>query len=284
MNEKINVFGTFDGMSGGQLALNKNGIIYDYFASEVDPYAIKVTQTNFPKTIQLGDIVQIKASDLPKIDLLLGGSPCQGFSFSGKMLNFNDPRSKLFFEYARLLNELQPKYFLLENVKMKKEYQDVISSYLGVEPIEIDSRLLSAQKRRRLYWTNIPDVTIPKDKKIYLKDILLDRNDERLIIEIPTEARINYIKRRAAKGWTKNKWNTIDTEKAECLTAVCYKSMKEFVYEDEYGLRFFSCIEMERLQTVPDNYTNMVSKSQRLKMLGNGWTIDVIAHILSFMK
>ena len=281
----MNVLSLFDGMSCGQIALNRTGIKYDnYFASEIDPYAIKVAKNNYPNIQELGDITLVEGKNLSKIDLIIGGSPCQGFSFAGKQLNFNDPRSKLFFEYVRLLNETNPKYFLLENVRMKKEYQDVISSYLGVQPIEIDSRLVSAQKRRRLYWTNIPNVVVPEDRKVFLKDILLERGNELLDIEIPTEARINYIKRRASKGWVSGDWNTIKTEKAECITAVCYKTMKEYVYEDENGLRFLSCIELERLQTVPDNYTNVVSKSQRRKMLGNGWTVDVIAHIMKNME
>jgi DNA (cytosine-5)-methyltransferase 3A len=168
----MNVLSLFDGLSCGQLALNRACIKYNkYFASEVDKYAIAVTQHNFPKTIQLGDVLQVRDKDLPKIDLLIGGSPCQGFSFAGKQLNFDDPRSKLFFEFVRLLEECQPKYFLLENVKMKKEYQDVISNYLGVEPIEINSALISAQNRKRLYWANIP-VTQPEDKGILLKDVL----------------------------------------------------------------------------------------------------------------
>src|SRR5574344_2500072 len=140
-----NILSLFDGMSCGQIALNRAGIEYDnYFASEIDKYAIKVTQHNYPNTIQIGDVTQVKGADLPKIDLLLGGSPCQGFSNAGKQLNFNDPRSKLFFEYVRLLRECNPKYFLLENVKMKKEFQDVITEHLGVEPIKINSALVSA--------------------------------------------------------------------------------------------------------------------------------------------
>src|SRR5574344_618635 len=141
----MNVLSLFDGMSCGQIALNRAGIKYDnYFASEIDKPAIKVTMANYPNTIQLGSVLDVKGADLPKIDLLIGGSPCQGFSFAGKQLNFNDPRSSLFFEYVRLLRECNPKYFLLENVKMKKEYQDIISEHLSVEPILINSALVSA--------------------------------------------------------------------------------------------------------------------------------------------
>jgi DNA (cytosine-5)-methyltransferase 3A len=164
----MNVLSLFDGMSCGQIALNKLGIKYDnYFASEIDKYAIKVTQNNYPNTKQLGNVVDVKGKDLPKIDLLIGGSPCQGFSFAGKQLNFEDHRSKLFFEFVRLLEECKPKYFLLENVNMKQEYQDIISKYLGVKPILINSNLVSTQNRRRLYWTNIPNINQPKDKNIF---------------------------------------------------------------------------------------------------------------------
>ena len=175
MKEGINVLSLFDGMSCGQIALNKLGIDYDkYFACEIDKYAMQVTQHNFPDTIQLGDVQFVTKETFGnhKIDLVIGGSPCQGFSFAGKMLNFDDPRSKLFFEYVRLVKELKPKYFLLENVKMKKESQDIISKYMGVEPIEINSSLVSAQTRKRLYWTNIPNVSQPEDKGVVLRDII----------------------------------------------------------------------------------------------------------------
>ena len=163
--------------SCGQLALQRAGIKVDkYFASEIDKHAIKVTQQNFPYTVQLGDVTKWETWELPKIDLLIGGSPCQGFSFAGKQLNFSDPRSKLFFEYVKVLQNVKPKYFLLENVKMKQEYQGIISSYLGVEPIEINSSLVSAQNRKRLYWTNIPNVTQPEDRGILLKDIVLEKS------------------------------------------------------------------------------------------------------------
>jgi len=166
------VLSLFDGMSCGQIALNKTGISYGkYYASEIDKHAIKVTQTNYPNTIQLGDVTKIKGSDLPKIDLLIGGSPCQGFSFAGKGLNFEDPRSKLFFEFVRLKNETQPKYWLLENVKMKAEHQAIISELLGVQPIKINSGLVSAQNRERLYWANF-GIAQPTDKSVLLKDII----------------------------------------------------------------------------------------------------------------
>ena len=280
----MNVLSLFDGISCGRLALERAGIpVTNYYASEIDKYALQIANKNYPANIQLGDVLNIKGSTLPKIDLLIGGSPCQGFSISGKRLNFDDPRSKLFFEFVRLLKECKPKWFLLENVKMKKEWQDIISEHLGVQPIEINSALVSAQNRKRLYWTNIPGIEQPCDKGILLKDILLDKNDPLLEIEVPTQARLNYISRRASKGWVKQIYNTVNTEKAACLTAVCYKTMKEYVYKDIHGYRFLDCIELERLQTLPDRYTEGVSKSQRRKALGNAWTVDVVAHIFSYI-
>jgi site-specific DNA-cytosine methylase len=171
----MKVLSLFDGMSGAQLALKKAGIpVEKYFASEIDKDAMQVTQDKFPNTIQLGTVEFITRATFGshRIDLLVGGSPCQGFSFAGKQLNFEDPRSVLFFEFVRLLRELRPRYFLLENVKMKKEYQDVITGLLGVEPILIDSALVSAQTRKRLYWTNIPGVAKPDDKGIVLRDVI----------------------------------------------------------------------------------------------------------------
>lgn len=175
MTEGINVLSLFDGMSCGQIALEKIGIkVNKYYSSEIDKYAIQVTQDNYPNTIQLGDIRTLNSDNLAKIDLLIGGSPCQGFSFAGKQLNFSDPRSALFFEFVRLLKECKPKYFLLENVKMKQVNIDIISKYLKVHPIEINSALVSAQSRKRLYWTNIPNVSQPKDQNVYLYNILED--------------------------------------------------------------------------------------------------------------
>ena len=153
MKKGYNVLSVFDGMSCGRVALDELGIpVKQYYASEIDPYAITVATNNYMDTIHLGDVTKVDGHLLPKIDLLIGGSPCQGFSFAGKQLNFEDPRSKLFFEFVRLLKECKPKFFFLENVRMKKEYQDVISSYLGVEPYLLNSSLVSAQNRQRLYW------------------------------------------------------------------------------------------------------------------------------------
>lgn len=285
----MNVLSLFDGMSCGQIALNRAGIKHDtYFASEIDKYAIKVTMANYPKTVQLGSVVDVKAIDLPKIDLLIGGSPCQGFSFAGKQLNFNDPRSSLFFEYVRLLRECSPKYFLLENVKMKKVYQDIISEYLGVEPILINSALLTAHNRPRLYWTNIPNVGQPSDNGICFEQIrdLQIENYEYISEEktINREYKKNYLQYDInGKGhgsqdqrayYLKGKHGCLDTG----------ASGKAKVLENDGRVRKITRNEAERLQGVPDNYTTPVSKAQALKMLGNGWTVDVIAHIFKGIK
>lgn len=328
----MNILSLFDGMSCGQIALNRAGIKYDnYFAAEIDKPAITVTKANYPNTQHLGDVTTIKGENLPKIDLLISGSPCQGFSFAGKQLNFDDPRSKLFFEFVRLLKECKPKYFLLENVRMKKEHEQVITEHLGVTPITINSSLVSAQNRVRLYWTNIPNVTQPEDRGILLKDILIDGSNQiaaqrgrYLIEEIEQEdgtlitkpttqvvelrpdsksntlttvqkdnlvvldkyklsdKAIEYMNRlRNGKPRWEYHTNKLDG-KAACLTANMYKGVPYGVVKDL--LRRLTPIECERLQTVPDNYTNHVADTHRYKMLGNGWTVDVISYIFENIK
>lgn len=406
--EGLNVLSLFDGMSCGQLALQKAGIkVNQYYAAEIDKYAIQVTQKNFPNTIQLGDVTKVKGADLPKIDLIIGGSPCQGFSFAGKGLNFEDERSKLFFEFVRLINECKPKWFFLENVKMKKEHELVISQYMKVAPIEINSALVSAQNRVRLYWTNInekpyglfgdmmADIPQPKDKGILLKDILETDVPDKYYL---SEKMLQYFSNRAA-NFNQGKVNVreegekascltssmascdisdnfikVDTnlkksanqDKANCFTAGgnsgglhsdmtlivasrgrnpekpksreiglnteqhleprfdgktnCLTSVQKdklvmlnerqkanHKNEDEKANTFLSTswkgsqangmtlvgttkirrltpTECERLQTVPDGYTSCVSDTQRYRMLGNGWTVDVIAHFFVFLK
>jgi DNA-cytosine methyltransferase len=272
----MNVLSLFDGMSCGQIALNRAGIKYDkYFASEIDKYAIQVTQHNYPETIQIGDILDVKGSDLPKIDIMFGGSPCQGFSFAGKRLNFEDPRSKLFFEFVRLKEELNPKYFLLENVKMKKESEQVITEYLGVEPIRINSKLVSAQSRERLYWTNIPDIKQPKDKGILVKDILDYTTKHKPLTEKGIKSQLYYAKNYVANGKAPTLTRELAHGWGKNITPKCYLEIKAITGED----RLFTPLECERLQTVPDNYSSIVSNTQRFNMLGNGWTVDVITHI-----
>ena len=302
----MRVLSLFDGICCGHLALEKAGIKIDsYDAYEIEKNAIKATETNFPDVVHHGDVTKEDfAKYQGKIDLIIGRSPCQGFSSSGKQLNFNDPRSKLFFEYVRAIKECQPKYFLLENVVMKKEWQDIISSYLGVEPIEINSSLVSAQNRRRLYWTNIPNITLPEDKNIALEDILED-------IEFPNPAAIRgrrlnkatIVGRRLDKnGHRKDTDKTIpitqclevratNTDKSNCLTTVDKDNVltplpigrHPDAFKNNLPFRYYTTKEMCRLQTVPDDFLNMIPDSAARKALGNGWTVDVIAHIFSFL-
>ena len=389
----MNVLSLFDGMSCGRLALDRLGIKVDkYYASEIDKYAIQVASANYPDTIQIGDVCDVKGEDYPNIDLILGGSPCQGFSFAGHQLAFDDPRSALFFEFVRVLKEVNPKYFLLENVKMKKEFLDIISDQVGVEPILINSSLLSAQNRQRYYWTNIPGVEQPEDRGLVLKDILETEADERptkdternrrhhktpeqksltmtatmykgagnngmTLVPMDKPQRVgtavdikghDSIKRvyspegksptlttmqgghrqpKVVKGGafrgraydkdgkrmdrdgssvahkTKQMLELRQDDKSNALTTVQKDTLvvKSAIREksktvrsggrgsydrhewdsvDEMHWRKLTPLECERLQTVPDNYTNHVSNTQRYKMLGNGWTIEVIAHIL----
>jgi len=282
----MNVLSLFDGMSCGQLALNRAGISYTkYYASEIDKYAIKVTQANYPNTMQLGDITQWQTWDLPKIDLIIGGSPCQGFSFAGKQLNFNDHRSRLFFTFVDILRHYQPRYFLLENVKMKKESEQVITEHMGVEPIMINSALVSAQNRKRLYWTNIPNVTQPEDKGLVLKDILEDSFDNKYYLSNDWQEwyKNNPDARKMGTFGVSSKVHTLE-EKSDTLRGASGGDSSRKVIKYNNKLRKLTPIETERLQTVPDNYTNHVSDTQRYKMLGNGWTIDVIAHIFKGLK
>jgi len=412
----MNVLSLFDGMGCGQIALKELGIKVDnYYASEIDKFAIQQTQHNFPDTIQLGDVTDIKANDLPKIDLLIGGSPCQGFSFAGKQLNFDDPRSALFFEFVRLKNELKPKHFLLENVNMKRQYLRVISEYLGLFPVNINSSLVSAQNRNRWYWTNIQtkdvglfselwtDIPQPKDRGIFLKDILQDEStvDSKYYLSIKAiksivlnpdnlqKSNVNPDKSNPLlhpghsggiyKGMTcvamrgRNPDNPSDrttgspTEqrleaktdgKTNCLTSVAKDNLvfyagiengeikeglsREFsqgarIYKPEgkgvclsgeggglggktglyliqkshgfnkggnfedksptvlsnswehnnhitdgYRLRRLTPLECARLQTIPEWYKWIVSDSQAYKVLGNGWTVDIIKHIFNY--
>ena len=374
----MNVLSLFDGMSCGQIALNKAGVKYDtYFASEIDKYAIKVAQKNYPNTEQLGDVREIQGTyfthhlvSIP-IDLLMGGSPCQGFSFAGKQLNFNDPRSKLFFEFIRIRDEVKPKYVLLENVRMSKSSQDIISAWLGFQPQAINSSTVSAQNRHRLYWFGKRVLREPKpsgdtygydaipippmeDKGIVLQDILENgiANDvmtnkegkshcitaryngavwwnsiqrkQRTMVQVGEADNIkgfDSIKRiyspsgksptlttmqgghrepKVAIGRIVNRrldehgirkdnqlelpftkqLEVSDGNKSNCLTTFT----KDNVLVDGMQWRKLTPIECERLQTVPDNYTNHVSNSQRYKMLGNGWTVDVITHIMKGIK
>lgn len=345
----MNVLSLFDGMSCGQIALQRAGISYDkYFASEIDKYAIKVTQHNYPNTIQLRNITEIDYQDgyiitknnklfVGKIDLLIGGSPCTNLSVQGKQegllednlqtylelkeKNFKfKGQSYLFWEYLRLLNKIQPSFFLLENVKMQKKWKDIISSNLNVEPIEINSALLSSQHRRRLYWTNIQNITQPEDKNISIKDvaeispgekvsfengvfITQAKNGKNIVIEegrTPPfaiyEARTEEGKKErrrlrkllgrdtTPRGIKHKEYRVNKLNKFNCLLAT--PSALDLIVDKDYNLRKVTATEQEKMQTVPVGYTQVegVSYSQRRKMLGNGWTVDVIAHILKHIK
>ena len=303
----MNVLSLFDGCSCGRVALERAGIkVNNYWASEIDKYAIKISQKNWPDIQHIGDVCDVDATGM-NVDLLMGGSPCQGFSFAGKQLNFDDPRSKLFFEYVRIKKECNPKWFLLENVKMKKESQDVISEALGVEPIEINSALVSAQNRKRLYWTNIP-VSQPEDKGIMLRDILECGRSEYIKTRKRGQYKRNQNKASTLTAGGNSGGNHSDMDligvpvkvgdaidikgydtlkriysiygKSPCLTAQTGGHRYPKIAVDEHMWRRLTEVEQERLQTLPDNYTEGVSSTQRYKMIGNGWTVDVIAHIL----
>lgn len=296
----MRVLSLFDGISCGRVALDRAGItVNKYYASEIDKYAIQISKKNHPDIIHLGDVTKWKEWDTETPDLIIGGSPCQGFSFAGKQLNFDDPRSKLFFAFVDIVNHHKPKYFLLENVKMKKEYQDIISDYLGVQPVEINSSLVSAQNRKRLYWFNW-NVCKPKDKEIYLKDIIekgiVNRNKSYCLDA-------NYWKGGNLKSYFYKKRRQLvfnrclQTGEADINGMDCIKRAYDIngksptlttmgdghrehkITLNEKQWRKLTPVECERLQTLPDNYTDGVSATQRYKMLGNGWTVDVIAHI-----
>ena len=289
----MNVLSLFDGMSCGRIALEKSDIHIDkYFASEINKDAIKVTQSNYPDTIQLGDVLNVNSKDLPKIDLLIGGSPCQGFSIAGRKLNFDDDRSKLFFEFVRLKNELNPKYFLLENVRMKDDIADAIDSLLGVKRVYIDSRHFTGHIRKRYYWTNIP-IEPYEYKDLKIKDIIdnkvpfnkdinffLDRtiyNPSKSYDGIIT---INPRDNNGKQTWQRGRVYDIE---GNCPT-ICASLFDLNITKDHKTYRKLTIEECERLQGVPEGYTSVVKKNVAGEMLGNGWTVDVIAHIFKGLK
>lgn len=349
----MNVLSLFDGLGGGRIALDRAGIKVDnYFASEIDKYAITVAKHNYPDIIHLGDVRDWRNWDLPKIDLLIGGSPCQSFSFAGRRNGMStgnievtsleqyeslkadgvefDGQSYLFWEYVAVLRHYKPRWFLLENVRMAKKWRTIITRELGIDPVEINSALVSAQNRRRLYWTNIGarynllghpccGIAQPSDRKIFLPDILEDDVAEPVVSYLksgfPNTPGVNYDKSptfvstaviyQRPHGF--NKGGIVDSGKSSTLTQSSWyknnfvirnksKSVRvggrgsndrhEWDNVDEYGLRKLTPLECERLQTLPDNYTVVpgISGTQRYKMIGNGWTIDVIAYILSYLK
>jgi len=297
----MNILSLFDGMSCGRIAAERAGLpVTNYYASEVDKHAIKVSQTNWPDIIHLGDVTKWKEwpIDWASIDLLIGGSPCQGFSFAGKQLAFDDPRSALFFVYVDILNHIRsvnPKVkFMLENVKMKNEHLQVITEYLGVEPVFINSNLVSAQNRQRYYWCNW-SVIAPLNREVYVRDILdISANN----YDVKTVVFNNRV-----KGVTENdrgyRYNKGDKAKSgiselgrilkpsakftDALTTSHSPKIALNSDTSKLNYRELNVVECERIQTVPDGYTKCLSPSQAKKALGNGWTVDVIAHIFRQM-
>lgn len=337
----MNVLSLFDGMSCGRIALQRAGIHVDnYFSSEIDKHALKVSDTNWPCDTpnRLGDVTKIDASKLPKIDLLIGGSPCQSFSFAGtrkgmsttceiEILNLKSylelkekgfsfsGQSYLFWEYVKILKETKPRFFLLENVKMDKKWERVISETLGVKPVFINSNFVTAHNRKRLYWTNIPfDTESCKNECMlqighFFKEPLCDfeksfaakdfnfsefvkscfENSENLAFVDFNGWTSRFFKKKKGSLAYKKAISQLKSlfEKANCITTsgqnISNSGSTNCVFltrENKVSIRPLTAEECEALQTVPDGYTNHVTEGARIKMLGNGWTVDVIAHIL----
>lgn len=284
----MNVLSLFDGMSCGRIALDKLGVPVDnYYASEIDKHAITVSTTNYQDIVQVGDVLQWRTWGIPweSIDLLIGGSPCQGFSFAGKQLAFDDPRSKLFFVYSEILSHIRehnPKVkFLLENVKMKAEYLDVISSTLGVQPVFINSSLVSAQSRQRFYWANW-EFNEPNEL----------HTDINTIIEpgywCPNRTKSYCIDANYGKGTNFRRYffcgsRQLVLEAGYIPGEMTKESANDVMRLEGNRYRKLSVLECERLQTVPAGYVDncCIPKTEKYKVLGNGWTVDVIAHILA---
>lgn len=316
----MNVLSLFDGMSCGRIALERGGIKVDnYFACEIDKYAIQVSKHNWDDIQHLGDVTKLEVYCLPKIDLLIAGSPCQGFSFAGKQLNFEDPRSKLFFEFVRILKDIR-RYnpdvlFFLENVKMKKEYQDVISDALGIQPISLNSLLVSAQNRERIYWTNIPFYGQPQSTGKIISDILdvnvsskhYLKNSYNSVLKLDTEKLrlaelfknlkpanptitgpycISQIENDTPSKRSRQTDRLYCTSsKSPCLTASGASRIKfDCGSANPSDWRYITRTEAEKLQTVPVGYTAIVSEEQAFKMLGNGWNVETILHFFKWLK
>lgn len=266
------VLSLFDGISCGQLALQRAGIpVSQYMASEIDHHAIQITTKWFPRTIQMGSVADITAETLPYTpDILIGGSPCQGFSFAGKQLNFDDPRSALFFEYIRLKNQIKPRWFLLENVPMKREYQDVISELMGTAPVRINSAAFSAHNRPRLYWTNIPVLPIPPEDSAPAFNRYLFRLGHGYITDAILYAK-KYPSLAAQSPATKYRIvEDIDVARTAAPSELRRNAALT---------RSASPEECEEFQTLPVGYTAGLTKTRRYAVIGNGWTVDTVAHI-----
>ena len=274
----INVLSCFDGISCGQVALERAGIkVNKYYSLEIDKNCIFITKKNFPNTIQLGDIKNINGNEFEEIDLIIAGTPCQDLSsFKQNAKGLKGDKSILFFEFLKILRELKPKYFLLENVKsMKKRDRDIISKELGVEPIEINSAEFSAQNRIRLYWTNITQFRWIVNN-VKFKDILEDLHFR----EIPK----CFFKKWGDKQRIDKGLNWVENEKANCLTTKNCHTNQYLLNKEKDKIRLLTAQEYEKLQTLPLGYTNGISDGERFKCMGNGWTIDVIAHLFKALS
>lgn len=298
----MNVLSLFDGISCGQVALERAGIKVDnYYASEIKKHAIRVTQKHFPNTIQIGDVTKVKYKDgilytengefkVGKINLLIGGSPCQNFSMARacmyKINGLKGDKSKLFYEYLRILKEINPDYFLLENVKMKKESYEELNSYLGVKGILIDSELVSFQKRPRIYWSNIPNITIPEDKHINFqdyKDTDHDYCNQFKVKRTPSREKM-WNNGQGRNSTLKSCANVTNSNKVYCLTRKQDRCPNSGLIEFDDFCRYLTRREIELAQTLPIGYTDDLSYRQMQDVCGDGWTVDVIAHIFSFLK
>lgn len=308
----MKVLSLFDGISCGMVALERAGIdVEKYYASEICDYAIKISQKNYPNIIQVGDVRNINCEDFSDIDLLIGGSPCRSFSFAGSMIGMTtvekmeitsleqyielknkgfkfEGYSYLFWEYVRILKEIKPKYFLLENVKMAKKWENIISNALGVKPILINSELVSAQSRERLYWTNIPNISQPKDKHIYIDNIVQNNIEHKFLPKTRLDYN-NYDKSKVDKSIHKNTATQIGNSRnfgnavrSNGKAFTLRRINPNGIIDENGNIREFTPIEAERLQTLPDDYTFVsgIKNKERYEVLGNGWTVDVIAHIL----
>lgn len=298
----MNVLSLFDGISCGQVALDRAGIKIDnYYASEIKKHAIRVTQKHFPNTIQIGDVTKVKYKDgilytengefkVGKINLLIGGSPCQNFSMARACMyeidGLKGDKSKLFYEYLRILKEINPDYFLLENVKMKKESYEELNSYLGVKGISINSELVSFQKRPRVYWSNIPNITIPEDKHINFqdyKDTDHDYCNQFKVKRTPSREKM-WNNGQGRNSTLKSCANVTNSNKVYCLTRKQDRCPNSGLIAYEGFARFLTRTEIEKAQTLPKDYLKNCSYNQVCDLAGDGWTVDIIAHIFSFIN
>ena len=292
----MKVLSLFDGISCGMVALERAGIPVEmYYASEIEPNAIKISKKNYPQIIQLGDITKITEKILDEImpiDIVIGGSPCQDLSVykfdRGDAKGLEGSKSSLFYHYERILKYVNPKYFLLENVPMQKEWEDIITNLLGVQPIMINSNLVCAADRKRLYWTNIQGVSQPKDKGVTLKDIVIPAKDvpekywyNKPFIYNGDDCKVQCTLEMNGHRHMKEVYNL--NGKCNTLTTCAGGNLQKKVYQDGKCRKLIP-LEYERLQTLPDGYTEGVADSHRYNSIGNGWTVDVIAHILSGIK